>query len=93
MSRVERHVEALSPDCETYLSGQNMYSLADHKDESDPADIFTIDGHPVIVQVRRNISLDDLRKLIEHGREQYVKGRADLQAELSSLLGIQTAHC
>lgn len=92
MSGIERHVEALSPVCETYLSEQNMYSVGSHKDDTDPADIFTIDGCLVIQQVRRDISLDDLRKFIEYGREQYAKGRADLQAELASLLGIQTAQ-
>lgn len=91
MSEAEHHLEALSPDCETYLSEQNMYSVADHKDDTDPADIFTIEGHPVIIQVRRDISLDDLRRLVEHGREQYAKGRTDLQVELANLLGVQSA--
>lgn len=92
MSEVERHVENFSPDCEQYLAEQNMYSLADHKDETDPVDIFTIEGHPVIIQVRRDISLCDLQRLIEHGREQYTKGRADLQVELARLLGFPSAR-
>ncbi len=76
MSERERHIEALSPDCENYLSKNDLYSIADHKDEADPADIFTIEGDLVATQIPRDISPFYLMRLVEHGCEQYAKGIA-----------------
>ena len=81
MSGFERHIEALNDDCEKYLAANGMYSIADHKDETDPADIFTIDGELVVLQVSRDISVYNLMQLINHGREQYAAGFAASQTQ------------
>lgn len=67
MAKNERHTEALSPECEAILAQRGMHSLGDHKDESDPADIFTIDGDLVLSQVPRNIPPYYLNRLVEIG--------------------------
>lgn len=74
MSGAENHIEVLNDECEKYLAENGMYSLADHKDETDPADIFTIDGKVVAIQVGRDISVHNLMHIINHGQEQYVAG-------------------
>jgi hypothetical protein len=78
---VERHVGALDDECEKYLAGQNLCSVADHLDETDPVDIFTMAGEPVVIQIPKDISVYYLMMLVEHGREQYTKGCADRQAK------------
>ena len=78
---VERHVGALDDECEKYLAEQNLYSVADHLDETDPVDIFTIAGEPVVIQIPKDISVYYLMRLVEHGREQYAKGCAFSQAK------------
>lgn len=64
MSKIERNVEALSPECEKYLAEIGMYSIADHKDETDPADIYTSEGEVVVLQVPRDIPLYYLMRLV-----------------------------
>lgn len=71
---IDRHVGALDDECEKYLSEQNLYSVADHVDVTDPVDIFTIAGEPVVIQISKDISVYYLKRLIEFGREQYAKG-------------------
>lgn len=65
MPKKERNVEALSPECEKYLAEKGMYSIADHKDETDLADIYTDGGDLVILQVPRDIPLYYLMRLVE----------------------------
>lgn len=65
MGKTERHVEALSPECEAILDQRGMHSLGDHKDESDPADVFTSDGELVLSQVPRDIPPYYLDRLLE----------------------------
>ena len=84
-SNTERHTEALSSDCEAYLTANGLNSFADHKDGSDPADIYTIDGDLVVIQVPRDISAYYLMRLIEHGREQYAKGLAAAKLAVAEL--------
>ena len=81
---VERQVGALDDECEKYLTEQNLYSVADHQDETDPVDIFTTDGELVLLQIPKDISVYYLMMLVEHGREQYAKGSADHKAKPSS---------
>ena len=83
-ARIERQVGALDDECEKYLAEQNLYSVADHLDETDPVDIFTIAGEPVAIQIPKDISAYYLMMLIEHGREQYTKGCADRQAKVTT---------
>lgn len=85
MSKVERHLEALSPDCEEYLSKNCMYSMADHNDDADPADIYTTDGDLVVLQIPRDISVYYLMRLIEHGQAQYAKGLADTKSAMPKM--------
>lgn len=74
MPGAENHIEVLNDECEKYLAENGMYSLADLKDETNPADIFTIDGKIVAIQVGRDISVHNLMHIINHGREQYAAG-------------------
>ena len=85
MSKAESHVEALSPECEEYLCKKGMYSIADHKDETDPADVYTTDGYVVVMQVPRDIEAYYLMRLVEHGQEQYAKGLAAAKAAIAAL--------
>jgi hypothetical protein len=84
-SEVEREVGALDVECEKYLTEQNLYSIADHLDETDPVDIFTTDGEPVLIQIPKDISVYYLMMLVEHGRQQYAKGSANHQAKSTTL--------
>ena len=65
MFKTERHVEALSLECEKYLAEKGMYSIADHKDDADQADIFTAEGELVVLQVPRDIPLYYLMRLVD----------------------------
>ena len=85
MPEAESHVEALSPECEEYLSKNGMYSIADHKDEAGPADVYTSDGDVVVLQVPRDIEAYYLMRLIEHGHEQYAKGLSAAKAAIAAL--------
>ncbi|WP_431153383.1 hypothetical protein [Acidovorax facilis] len=67
MGKNERHVEALSPECEAILDQRGMHSLGDQKNESAPADIFTSDGELVLTQVPRDIPPYYLDRLLELG--------------------------
>lgn len=80
-ARNERQVGALDVECEKYLAEQNLYSVADHLDETDPVDIFTTDGEPVLIQIPKDISVYYLMMLVEHGRQQYAKGSSDHHAK------------
>lgn len=64
MSKTERHPEVLSPECEKYLAEQGLHSIADHKNDEDPADIYTLEGKLIEVQVPRDIPLYYLKRLI-----------------------------
>lgn len=77
---IERNVGVLTDECEKYLSEKNLYSVADHLDETDPVDIFTTDGEPVLIQIPKDISVYYLMMLVEHGRAQYAKGSDERQA-------------
>ena len=81
VARIERQVGALDDECEKYLAEQNLYSVVDHRDETDPVDIFTMAGELVVMQIPKDISVYYLMRLVEHGREQYTKGCADRQAK------------
>lgn len=65
MKKKERHIEALSPECEAILAQRGMHSLADHKDETDAADIYSGDDDLVLSQVPRDIPPYYLTRLIE----------------------------
>lgn len=65
MSKIERQMEALSPECEAILVERGMHSLADHKNETDPATIYSQDGDLVLSQVPRNIPPYYLTRLID----------------------------
>jgi hypothetical protein len=64
MPETELHLEALSPECEKYLVEKGMHSIADHKDDSDPADIYTAEGELVVLGVPRDIPLYYLMRLV-----------------------------
>lgn len=65
MAKNERNIEALSPECEAILAQSGMHSMADHKDETDPADIYFSDGKLVLSQVPRDIPPYYLTRLVE----------------------------
>lgn len=73
MSEKIRHVEALSAECEKYLAEHGMHSIADHKDETDPADIFTAEGELVVLQVPRDIPLYYLMRLVNAASSRLVE--------------------
>jgi len=62
MNTVERHTEALSPECEELLTREDLYSLGDHK-AGDFADIYTTEG-VFVANVTATIALHDLRAIV-----------------------------
>lgn len=89
MAKIERHLEALSSECEAILKGQGLHSLADHKDDTDPADIYSDDGNLVLSQVPRDIPPYYLTRLIEarqqneqSGGGRQVRIRAHVDSEI-----------
>lgn len=91
MAKIERHIEALSPECEAILAQRGMHSLADHKDETDPADIYSNDGDLVLSQVPRDIPPYYLSRLVEAWQQadgprdgHQLKTRAHVNSEIEA---------